>query len=200
LERAFDANRRNAFVGIRLARIHEGQGDLAKATSVLKAALDAKPGDKGLHFRYAMLLNRKGQGDLDTLLYHFRRGFTQWDTNYDAQFWFARYAFEAKDEETRSLGKEVFKQLRNTPLKHDLRVQIRSYLEEGGARRTFTGSIVRRQETNGFLEMDGRGEWIFFHRNDQSTDVWEGLREGERVTFQVGFSFGGALAVNMERS
>lgn len=198
LERAFAANRRNSYIGIRLARIYENRNDRTKAGLTLKAALDAKPGDKGLHYRYAMLLMQSGTADRDALVYHFRRAFTQWDTNYEAQFWLGRYTYESSNEDERRLSKEVFTRLRNAPVKHDTRVRIRSSLEDRGQQRIFTGTIVRRQETNGFVELDGRGDWLFIHRNDQKATAWDMLTIGKRVSLRIGFALAGPRGLDLE--
>ncbi len=199
LRKAFDANRRDPYIASRLSRIYEERGDLEAARETLRAALDANRGDKELNFRYGMVLRTMGARDQSALLYHFRRAFTKWDTNYEAQFWFARYAFEDADPNVRQESKEVFRRLREAPLAHDVRVQVRDTIHDTEQAKVFTGAVARLEYAHGFVERDGLGDWVFLHRNDVVPELWESLSVRARVKFAVGFSFSGAIALNVDR-
>jgi len=198
LNRAFTANKRNTFVASRLSKAYEAAGNLPLATKTLRDALDANPNDRQLHYRYAMLLKESGGESLDTLIYHFRRGFTRWDSNYEAQFWFARYTFESSDEATREESKTVFRKLRDTPMAHDVRTGVRDLIKESGVPQVFTGTVVKKEDTTGFVQRDGPGDWLFFHKSDVAYEIWTKIRIQQRVIFKIGFSFSGAKAVELE--
>lgn len=51
---------------------------------------------------------------------------------------------------------------------------------------------------HGFVTADGRGEDIFFHSSDVDRATWNRLRSGSRIRFDIGFTFGGPLALNIE--
>jgi hypothetical protein len=196
LQRAFQANQRDPYIASRLARLHEDRGDLQGAEDVLTTALDSNRGDKQLNFQYANVLRRNGKSDNSVLIYHYRRAFTKWDTNYEAQFWFARYTFESSDEREREEGKQVFRRLREVPLAHEVRVQIRDVVGGDTTPRRYHGRVARRDFAHGFVERDGAGDWVFCHRD--TSPNWEKLALNDRVRFAVGFSFSGAVALDVQ--
>lgn len=198
LQQAFDANRRDPYIASRLSRLYEERDNLEGARETLHGALDANRGDKQLNFRYGMVLRKTGIHDQRELLYYFKRAFTKWDTNYEAQFWFARYAFEDAEASVRQESKEVFRRLREAPLAHDIRVQARDTIHDKEQDKVFTGSMARRDYAHGFVERDGLGDWIFTHQKDVLPKIWERLGVGTRVKFVIGFSFSGAIALSID--
>jgi cold shock CspA family protein len=198
LQRAFEANARDPYIASRLARLQEEKGDLVQAEAVLTRALDGNRGDKQLNFQYANVLRRAGSASKDQLIYHYRRAFTKWDTNHEAQFLFARYAFESDDDNDRTESKEAFRHLREVPLAHDVRVQIRDVIGGEISPRSYYGRLIRREYGHGFIERDGVGDWIFCHK--RFVNDWDNLAQNERVQFAVGFSFAGAIALNVSKS
>lgn len=198
LVKAFETNKRNSFIAIRLSKVYNSEGMGDRAVETLGAALEANPSDKGLHYQYAMLLRKKGDVPIDTLIYHFRRAFTKWDSNYEGQFWFARYAFESKDKDIQEESKIVFRKLRDTPMAHEVRISIKDMVREIGRLKLFKGTVVKKDDMHGFVERDGVRDWLFFHRNDQGSAAWSKIVEQVRVEFNIGFSFSGAKAVKLK--
>ena len=198
LQRAFQANVRDPYIASRLARLYEARNDLGAAEHVLTTALDANRGDRQLNFQYANVLRRAGATSHDVLLYHLRRAFTKWDTNFEAQFWFARFAFESTKEAEREESKEVFRHLRETPLAHDARIRVRDVIGGESAPRSLYGRIVRKEYAHGFVELEGTADWVFCHKNH--TPAWDALSIHDRVHCAVGFTFGGAVALNAARA
>lgn len=195
LGRAFKANTRDPYIASRLARLQEGRGDFEAAKTVLTTALDSNRGDKQLNFQYANVLRRSGTADFPVLLYHYRRAFTKWDTNFEAQFWFARFAFESENEAERKEAREVFRRLREAPLAHDSKTKTRDAIGGIDSRRAFHGRLVRREFAHGFIEREGVADWIFCHRRD--VESWDALRVNDRVQFSIGFTYSGAVALDV---
>jgi len=197
LRRAFASNKRDPFVASRLARVCLDQDNISEARNILYAALDANPGSPRLHFQYAEVLRIEGAESNDTLLYHYRRSFTKGDRNYEAQFWFARYAFESPTEDVRAESKEVFRGLRGSPLAYQLRYSIRDRIGSSGAGQVFSGNIARLDYAIGSVRRDGEGDLIFIHINEVGEDTWIRLAAGVRVTFSIGFTMNGAQAIEL---
>ena len=86
------------------------------------------------------------------------------------------------------------------PMKHEHRVAVRDTLLDGSQLRRFAGTIARVETEHGFVQRDGLGDWIFFHQSNQPDGVWPKLRRNMRVSFGIGFNFGGAQAIEMECS
>jgi tetratricopeptide (TPR) repeat protein len=198
LRRAHDANPRDAYVAVRLSRVLERRGALPEACSVVHKALDGNRGDKLLNFRYAILLRSSGEPNVDTLIYHLNRAFTKWDANYDAQFWYARYALESNRADIRQASKEVFSRLREIPMSHEARTQIRDVIGGVGSPRWFNGTVERCDATHGFVFIDELQRQVFFHQKQCEPETWTRLRRQIEVRCHVGFSYSGAEALDIQ--
>lgn len=200
LKKAFRANPRDPRIAIRLSRLHNTKGDRSSAIQCLHDSLQNNRGDKQLNFNYALLLRDSKDSDNQKLAYHFRRAFTKWDKNYDAQFWYARYAFDSDDKEKRKEAKDVFHHLRDARITHAARVRIRDEITDDGVQKSFSGAVDRVESNYGFVTIDGSGEDIFFHQKNVEPTVWDKLRHGKRVQFNIGFNFGGPTALRLSLS
>jgi cold shock CspA family protein len=160
--------------------------------------VNAKPGDKELNSQYAKSLRAGGERDPETLAYYFRRAFTRGDTNFEAQFWYARYSFERRDAGAREESRQLFQHLREAPMPHEERVRIRDVLRQDEQDTIFTGAVTKREETYGFVQRDGIADEIFCHRDNTNEQQWSNLRVGTRVAFKVGFSFAGIRALELQ--
>jgi CspA family cold shock protein len=64
-----------------------------------------------------------------------------------------------------------------------------------------TGIIARVTDRGfGFIKADGMDKDLFFHSNELKNVKFEELREGDKVTFEVGQSEKGPNAVNVNRA
>lgn len=199
LKKAFEADKRNPFISNRLAKYYSSVGDDANARKVLKEAIERNPGERRLHFQYANILISEKPKDLVSILHHLRKSFVKSDNSYEAQFLYARFLFEQGGEETSVQSREIFKTLREVPIAHKVRTEIRSKWEnDEGKLKTFTGLITKKEETYGFLSMDGRGAEIFFHLDQIGKEKWPKFILGDRVKFNIGFNFGGPIALGIQ--
>jgi tetratricopeptide (TPR) repeat protein/cold shock CspA family protein len=198
LQNAFRLNPRDPYIAIRLARIYQNKNDLISAKEYLSKALENNRSSKELNFHYAHIQRLINPSDSENIAYYFRRAFTKWDHNYDAQFWYARYLFESTKSEEIKESKEIFKRLRNIPIEHESRVKIKDVMHNDSfEKRSFEGTISRIEITHGFVVIDGRGDDIFFHRKNISSEAWDQIKNTSRVVFNLGFTFGGPVAVEV---
>jgi len=197
LKRARSSNPRDPFIASRLAAILVSRGDLDTARACVEEALESNRGDKRLNFQYAELLRLKGDIPPEDIEYYYRRAFTKWDHNYESQFWYARFAFESKDSAKVRESKEVFRHLREIPMSYEDRIRVQDAVGGLSHPRQFSGTIIRVEATHGFVSIDGRGDWVFFHETDVAEGVWDRLSSGVRVIFAIGFSLRGPKALNL---
>ena len=190
LHRAFDLNPRNSMTAIRLSECYARSDDLDKALTILKRALDARPGEPRLRFRYGRLL-MDTQGDCDEILYHLARGYTPGDENYEAQFWHARQLFVAgKLRESKAL----FRQLRRARVAPADRYRARDPLES-----VFSGRVDRIHTNHFLIARDGDAEWVMAAREEVSPELWDSLSINQRMRFRIAFCLGGTVAIDVER-
>lgn len=198
LQTAFQANPRDPYTASKLASLYEDRNDYKSSKQCLEEALQTNQSDKQLNYRYAHVLSALEPDKVELLTYHFRRAFSKWDDNYEAQFWYARYSFESSEVNRRDESKEIFRRLRKVPMRHQDRVRIRSEVRRDGQLQIFTRSIERLESSHGFIRVDGTGESLFVHKNEVKAETWKDLHMGERVFFNIGFAYVGAQAENLK--
>lgn len=192
LGKAFVSNPRNGFLAIRLADCYVKCGEFIKAQNVLHDALEANRGERRLHYAYAKLLALLDDASGEELGYHLQRSFSPGDSNYDAQIRYGRQLFVNGDLEG---CRFAFGPLRNARVAPEVRDRLLYPIHQ-----TFHGSIARMEATYCFIARDGRGDWIYGHRNDTKAEVWRDLGLQSRVVFRIAFSLRGpnAFATELE--
>lgn len=186
LEKAFNANPRNAFFASRLANVYSRQGNTTRAREVLEKALDANPGERKLHYAFAKLLMTLDKNSGEQLAYHLKRAFTPGDTNYDAQLLYGRQLFINGDE---TGYKELFRQIGTARVGPEIRNKLLYPLEK-----TYRGRVDRKEATYCFIARDGQNDWIYAHRDSIDENIWKQLVVGARVMFRIAFSLRGPNA------
>ncbi|MGL5219707.1 MAG: SIR2 family protein [Plesiomonas shigelloides] len=197
LQRSFEENDREPYLAIRLAEIYLVMSKLDDAKKVLEMALERRRSDHSLNFHYAELLRIYSKPEQSELIYFYRRAFTPKDRNYHAQFWFARFSFFSPDSKYHNKSIEIFDHIRNGRFSFEVRHEVRDY--DGGNKnpRVHNGTISRKREAFGFLIMDGTGYEIFVPAKQVKDDLWNAIEEGDRVSFNIAFSFSGPFAANL---
>lgn len=196
LQRARDANPRDPFITGRLSSLLVKKGHLDKALIYIKEALDSNRGNKRLNFLYAELLRTGEMASPQDLAYYYNRAFTKWDSNYESQFWYARFAYESNNPEDVRESREVFKHLREVPILYKDRARVQDAIGGLAKPQKFSGTVSRMEAKHGFSAIDGTAKWIFFHESDVKVD-WSRLTTGSRVIFGIGFTLRGPKAINL---
>ncbi|MBM69913.1 MAG: hypothetical protein CME43_10590 [Haliea sp.] len=198
LQAAFSKDSRDPFIAIRLSRIHLDNKDYQQAELVLKTSLDQRRGDKRLNFAYGELLRKTVSGSSDRKAYYYQRAFAPGDQNYQAQFWFARFALESTDTKLLEKSISAFSSLRRARVSHEMRIKVRDIFGEYENPKRIRGSLVRKAATYALFRIAELPLNVFLHENNVVDDVWELLEMGEQATFEVGYSYSGLVCVNLE--
>jgi len=197
LQRSFEEGDREPYLAIRLASNYQERGDIGKAKEIFQQALERRRTDHKLNYHYAELLRNNTDTDRNNLMYYYRRGFTPSDSNYQAQFWFARYAFNSNENNNHGVALDIFGALRKARMSHGIKKEIRDHDLDGDSLMKFSGVIRAKRSSFGFIRMDGAGHDIFFPICSVEDDMWDAMREGDRVYFNLGYSFSGAVACHI---
>jgi len=188
LEHAFSNNKGSPFIAVRLARLYENAGESEKAIKVLSECVDAKPCDRYANYNLATLLAKYHPEMKAAIRMHLRRSFTDGDSNYAAQFWYARFLYV---DGAFGEAKKYFDALAQTRLNPETRDAFRGPITDAGKPIIFQGVVSKKEHSFGFIRRDGHQDMVFVHRNDVDERLWEDLREGNRVEFEMGFSYRG---------
>lgn len=189
LRRAFDLNPRSSMTALRLADCYVRQGHSADAITIIKRALDERPGEPKLHFQYAVQLMESKAGN-DELLYHLAHSYTPGDSNYEAQFWHARQLFLAGQYLP---SKTLFKALSKARLAPGVRYSPRGPLPD-----PFIGLLNQLHANHFMITKDGDGQWVMAPREQVTPEVWHPVSRNARVRFRLAFCLSGTIATDVE--
>ena len=195
LKRANASNPRDPFVASRLAQVYKRRDDPTSAVQCVETALSAHPNDRHLHYAYGRLLWDGKPRDCAMAAYHFRKCFMDGDDHIDAQFWYARAAFESNESADKSTSLRIFERLRHVPMQYEEKIRIRDVSTKDGMKVAHFGRVTRSESRYAFADMDGAGDRVFIHSDMTEKPIFDSLRPGDRVRFYLGFSFSGLQAL-----
>ena len=193
LEKAFRLNPRLDWLAIRLAKRYSRAGSDDKAIEVLEKCLRGDEGSKDAHLALANIL-RRTNGPQSKIIENLRKGFVAGDTNFEAQFLYARELFLAKNVNEL---KEIFARLNEKAPGRFRTTASEIAVAPGGKFADFNGSVVRKETGYGFMRLTDFGVNVFASRSDTARSNWEQLRAGDAVTCHIGFSRKGPCALNL---
>jgi len=192
LEHAFSNNKGSPFIAVRLASLYENKSnDPERAIIVLSECVDAKPSNKYANYNLAMLLAKYHPEMKAAIKMHLKRSFTDGDSNYAAQFWYARFLYI---DDPFGEAKKYFNALAQARLNPEIKEAFRGLITDAGKAMIFCGVVSKKEHSFGFIRRDGYQDIVFVHRNDIDEREWEDLRGGNRVEFEMGFSYRGPKA------
>ena len=196
LQSAFAANKQSPYIAIRLAKLLMDQGQTEEATTVLKECVERNPSDKNVRYHLALILMRSDAPLTAEIMHHLRASFTEGDTNFMAQFWYARMLFI---ENNFGESIELFHKLRNVRVDSRLKRTPRGEIQEQGSQKIFHGSIVYIEFSYIKVRVDGLQVIAFAEKDDLPAATWSGLSYGLRVQLSLAFNFYGPVATSIKK-
>ena len=193
LERAFNKNPRSEWIAVRLSRRFMDIGNVTEAREVLLKCASENPGGKGINFAIGRFYQLYGDTDEKSrVILHLRRSFTENDSNFDAQYWYARELFLAGEKD---VSDKMFQRLAHSPVSPEVRNKIRGFvLDENREIRQFQSVIRRKEEAYFFADVEGFPQSVFCHASQAFDDDWGKLFVGKSVVLEIGFSMRGPAA------
>lgn len=192
-----EANRRNPLnvpIATRLAALYTKAGDKEQALELLRQTLRLKNNDQRLNLRYALLcLNDSSASvEVESCL---RRSFAKGDTNYRAQFLYARQLYINEKWEEASA---IFRVLRDASVGPLTRRHVSEPITDGTGKRWFEGQITRADYQFCFVRRDAAPGDIFVPGETVTgTPTPSKLCRGDRVRFTVGFNYYGPAVMEL---
>ena len=131
-------------------------------------------------------------------LQHFRSAFVDGDNNYEAQYWYARELFLAGDHKD---SVKRFGQLSKVNLSASARNKVRGIVFGADGRPArFTGAVTKREATYLFVSSDSHGIDVFAHEAEANPAAWGDIHYRDKITFELGFSLRGPVAINPRKA
>jgi len=201
LAKAIATNPASTFVAKALSRVQDAESDYAGARKTLSDGLRLLPGDKLLNGALARLLERRFPDQRDEAETSWRRSFTDGDTNYTSQFWYARRLYlNGKVDE----AMDRFARLKLARLSFEVRATIAGRIRDQGAIKVFTGVITRLESDHAWVTPYGQQRAIYLHGSQVDAKIWQSYRQGDALRFGLGFNYMGPavtlLGLNASRS
>lgn len=196
LEKAVKANPRSAFLALRLASVYQADDNIDGAIAVLGNCLDANPNEKHVHFKLGMLYLVNKPDSTGQIEYHLRHAFTEGDSNYSAQFWYARQLYlDHRIEDARKIY-DTLANARVDPRTRDMPQGVVKSTE--GKPISFHGTVDWVEASYLFIVRDGANDRIFAHRENSDQEEWLRFKAFTRVSFNLAFAYRGPIAVGIQ--
>lgn len=198
LEEAYKNNSSSEFVSIRLARQRIGSGEFNDAERILRDGITHNPNSKPLHLELAKLLIGTNDEQKNTEIeHHLKRSFSPSDSNYDAQFWYARHQYLHGD---RLKSKEIFSFLKKARMSPGQKNALHgNSVNAEGVEITYRGHITVEHVSFCFIKCTELNDSIFAHADRFENLPSEGIKANVDVTFKLSFTMKGptAYAINI---
>ena len=193
LRKAFNMNPRSEWVAIRMSQYFTDNGDCDGAKSVLLKCVTENPSSKAVNFALAKFYMRFGsREEKNQVLDLLRRSFTEGDTHFDAQYWYARELFLRHDFDK---ANAMFSKLGHVSVSPEVRNKIRGFIrDETGTIKQFRATVSKKEEAYLFASPEGFPRDVFCHASRVSDEIWQRLKEGSSVELKIGFSMRGPAA------
>ncbi|TGD76203.1 tetratricopeptide repeat protein [Mangrovimicrobium sediminis] len=199
LDRAYRQNMSSDYVAIALARNLRHGGETESATKILREAITKNPNSKPLHLELSKyLIAKNDQSVAEEIMHHLKRSFSPGDSNYTAQFWFARQHYLYQDK---SVALGIFDNLKAAKMPPFVRRKLDGHsLDGAGKMLSYNGQVTSDRVDFGFIRCAELGDDIFTHISHlDSENSASGLRVGLEVTFNLAFSMRGPVAINVRQ-
>ena len=197
MEKAVEHNPDDGFMVRRLARHYAKNGDFDRAAGILSRCLETSPTDQETAFRFARTLDRQGKvGNQAQIRMLLRRSFTPGDSNYEAQFWYARHEFLHGDADA---SEEAFDRLKAANIPFSDKSRIRGEVTNaGGAPKYYTGRVSQVSSGHCFVKSDDLQMDAFIPAREFQGGDWSRVDYGVSIRFRLAFSMLGAAGIRAE--
>lgn len=187
---AFELNKRSPYLATRLSNYYVDNDNIDEALKILQESINLNLSNKDLNFKYAKLLIKKEPEDYGNIKHYLRKSFVKNDKRYEAQFWYARTLYLLGDSEYT----DYFNYLKNAPLDVRIKKLPQGVVTESNVIKEYDGTIMKLENSYGFIKQDFSGETIFFHRGRDLNE----LRFNSRIKFNKAFNYSGQIAINIK--
>jgi len=195
LESAFIINPRNETVAVRLAEHYLRTLRIDDSIDILKKCINENPDAKTVRLKLARIyIDTDESHNAETIAYHLKRSFTEGDTNFLAQLFYARHQFlyGKKDESER-----IFNWLKAQKFPPKLRSRRFGIVKNGmESFKEYTGNITTINTNYCFIKIHDFNYDLFCYFTDFRIEDWDHLTRDMPIQCNLAFTLRGPCAVN----
>lgn len=196
LKKAFDINSNNGYLGSSLSNIYLAQGNVSRAKEILEKLISANPSDKMAHAKMARIITSYESDDAINAEYHWQRSFTDGDTNYVNQLWYARQLYlNGKFDQFLLL----MQKLKTISMPPRTRNKVRGLVADANRIPILvTGKVSVKESTYAIILSPQYKGSHFLHKTNCPVDQWRDISSEDEIRYYLGFTFAGAAAIIKE--
>ena len=168
---------------------------LDDAIVVIRSAVLASPNDMLASLSLSKMLIKKDEfTNSEIILSFLRRSFSDGDSHYEARLLFARCNLLYGDL---NRGKDEFLQLQRSyiSLKDKCFFPV---LKVDGTEHRYFGKIISKQPGFGFIATSDLRFNVYFRQDTFKAYEWDSMEIGHMLKYTLGFTFRGAVAINIK--
>ncbi|HCR85667.1 MAG TPA: hypothetical protein DIV86_03210 [Alphaproteobacteria bacterium] len=130
------------------------------------------------------------------IIHFLKRSFTHGDSNLVAQLYLARHYFLFGNK---SGAYEIFERLKSTPMHPDARKETKGIVRDtNGSKVQYKGTITILHDNYTYINCVELGSKIFAHFSKFEKFLWDKIKVGDMVFFNLGFTMTGPQAVDIK--
>lgn len=195
IEIAFYKNPDSTYTAISLAKLKEKNDDFNGAFKVLSDSLDRNPASKQLHLNIAKLCIHYNEKEYIKFIdSHLRSAFSDGDSNYEAQYWYARQNYLYGD---RNKAKKIHLFMRSANISPKSKnIKRGTVCNSDGTPVKYCGTVVSKSDNFCFVTCTEIGENVYIYYSDFDNVEWDLVTYDRRITYQLSFSLRSPVGVH----
>lgn len=196
LEKAYENNEASDFITINLASQRRSDNDIDGAIDILRNGINNNPTSKPLHLHLAkLLIDKNDESFNEEIVHHLKRSFSPGDSNYDAQFWYARQLYINGD---RNEAGRLFDVLKKAKLSPYQKGKMQGIVHDSiGNPVDYDGHIISEHVSFYFIRSAELADSVFAHVSKIEESAVDNLRVGANIRFNLMFTMKGPAASNV---
>ncbi|MCW5599847.1 MAG: hypothetical protein KIT59_12175, partial [Nitrosomonas sp.] len=120
---------------------------------------------------------------------HWKRAFTEGDSNYQSQFWYARQLFINKKNKD---SHKFFKKLKSVPVDPKIKHEIRGILiDDKDKPIIFSGQVIAIEASYIRIKVSSESFNVYCHKNKIEDNLWNKIHLNSKLDFTLGFNYHG---------
>lgn len=193
LRAANNNNPHEEYIAIRYARLLISQSDLETAEKVLRRCVEVNPNARRAKYDLSrLLINENDLHNNTEISKLLRSAFSDGDSNYDTQFWYARHEYLFGN---RTQGVSVFNSLAKV---RKIPRAIGTVRDSDQSKKVFTGTVKSKYDSYCFVGIGELNSDVYVHHMEFDENVWANMKIGSTVNLHVAFNYKGAVGQNIK--
>ena len=196
LENAFNANKTQEWVALRLVNQLIKKDRKGDAIETLETLITANPSAKQAHLKLGIFkATSLVAADREIAIFNFRTARTATGNNFVAKLWYARELFRNGEFQQ---SRDAFEKLKKETALVSMRTKmLAGLLELNGQNTRFEGTVSNYEASYLLISSTMHPSKIYCSETSEDPTIWEKITPASTITFSIGFTFKGPVAFDI---